>query len=107
MKIACARSISQPAVVAGARGDRVYLRGDRQPEFTQLDLEMSFVTADDVMAFVETMAIEVSRAVVPERRIVNDPFPRMTYREAVGTFGRSGMRSGDSTASARTRPDWI
>ena len=62
-------------------------RADRGPEFTQLDLEMSFVTADDVMSFVETMAIEVSRAVVPERKIRQVPFPRFTYREALDRFG--------------------
>jgi aspartyl-tRNA synthetase len=62
-------------------------RADRGPEFSQLDLEMSFVTADDVMAFVETMAIEVSRAVVPERKIRQVPFPRFTYREALDRFG--------------------
>jgi aspartyl-tRNA synthetase len=62
-------------------------RADRGPEFTQLDLEMSFVTADDVMSFVETMAIEVSRAVVPDRKIRQVPFPRFTYREALDRFG--------------------
>jgi aspartyl-tRNA synthetase len=62
-------------------------RADRGPEFTQLDLEMSFVTQADVMAFVETMAIEVSRAVVPDRPIRQIPFPRFTYREALDRFG--------------------
>jgi len=63
------------------------LRGDRQPEFTQLDLEMSFVDETSVMAFVERMAIEVSRAVVPERPILADPFPRFTHTEAMERFG--------------------
>ncbi len=63
------------------------LRGDRQPEFTQLDLEMSFVAEEDVMAFVEAMVIEVSRAVVPERPIQHVPFPRLTHREALDRFG--------------------
>jgi aspartyl-tRNA synthetase len=63
------------------------MRADRGPEFTQLDLEMSFVGEADVMAFVETMAIEVSRQVVPERPIREIPFPRFTYREAIDRFG--------------------
>jgi aspartyl-tRNA synthetase len=63
------------------------LRGDRQPEFTQLDLEMSFVDEVTVMDFVERMAIEVSRAVVPDRPIQSAPFPRYTYDEAIERFG--------------------
>ncbi|HYM83994.1 MAG TPA: aspartate--tRNA ligase [Candidatus Dormibacteraeota bacterium] len=63
------------------------LRGDRQPEFTQLDLEMSFVDEDTVMGFVEEMAIEVTRAVVPDRPIQQVPFPRFTYAEAMERFG--------------------
>jgi aspartyl-tRNA synthetase len=63
------------------------LRGDRQPEFTQLDLEMSFVDEPSVMAFVERMVIEVSRATVPERPIRETPFPVFTYAEAMERFG--------------------
>jgi aspartyl-tRNA synthetase len=63
------------------------LRGDRQPEFTQLDLEMSFVTEERVMDFVEAMIVDVSRAVVPERPIAQVPFPRFTYAEALERFG--------------------
>ncbi|HSW42821.1 MAG TPA: aspartate--tRNA ligase [Patescibacteria group bacterium] len=63
------------------------LRGDRQPEFTQLDLEMSFVAEETVMSFVEEMAIEVCRAVTPERPIQQVPFPRFTYEEALERFG--------------------
>ncbi len=63
------------------------LRGDRQPEFTQLDLEMSFVAESDVMGWVERMAIEVSRAVVPERPFLQLPFPVLTYREAIDRYG--------------------
>jgi aspartyl-tRNA synthetase len=63
------------------------LRGDRQPEFTQLDLEMSFVEEATVMDFVERMVIEVSRATVPDRPIQDDPFPRFTYAEAMERFG--------------------
>jgi aspartyl-tRNA synthetase len=63
------------------------LRGDRQPEFTQLDLEMSFVDEPTVMAFIEAMAIEVSRTVIPERPIMATPFPVFTYDEAIRRFG--------------------
>jgi len=63
------------------------LRGDRQPEFTQLDLEMSFVDEATVMGFVEAMAIEVSRATVPDRPIQEVPFPVMTFVEALERFG--------------------
>jgi aspartyl-tRNA synthetase len=63
------------------------LRGDRQPEFTQLDLEMSFVDEEAVMAFVEEMAIAVCRATTPERPIQETPFPRLTYDDALERFG--------------------
>ena len=62
-------------------------RGDRQPEFTQLDLEMSFVDESAVMGFVERMVIEVSGAVVPDRPIRSIPFPVLTYEEALERFG--------------------
>ena len=63
------------------------LRGDRQPEFTQLDLEMSFVDEGAVMAFVEAMIVEVSRATVPDRPIQEVPFPRFTFEDALERFG--------------------
>jgi aspartyl-tRNA synthetase len=63
------------------------LRGDRQPEFTQLDLEMSFVDEDAVMAFVEQMVIEVCRATTPDRPFQETPFPRFTYEDAMRRFG--------------------
>jgi aspartyl-tRNA synthetase len=89
------QQLKQLLMVAGM--DRYYqiarcfrdedLRGDRQPEFTQLDLEMSFVAEGTVMDFVETMAIAVSRAVAPERPLQDVPFPRFTYEEALERFG--------------------
>ena len=63
------------------------LRGDRQPEFTQLDIEMSFVDEATVMAFVEGMAKQVSNATAPERTILHDPFPVLTFEEALERFG--------------------
>jgi aspartyl-tRNA synthetase len=63
------------------------LRGDRQPEFTQLDLEMSFVDEDTVRAFIEQMVIDVTRATTPERPIREIPFPVFEYDEAMERFG--------------------
>ncbi|MEX1172670.1 MAG: aspartate--tRNA ligase [Chloroflexota bacterium] len=63
------------------------LRGDRQPEFTQLDLEMSFVDEEAVMAFIESMVIDVSRATTPDRPIQEVPFPRFTYDEVLERYG--------------------
>jgi len=63
------------------------LRGDRQPEFTQLDLEMSYVDQDAVMRFVEAMIVAVSRATVPDRPLQDVPFPRLSYEEALTRYG--------------------
>ena len=63
------------------------LRGDRQPEFTQLDLEMSFVDEATVMGFVEQVAIEVSRATTPDRPLQEVPFRRFTFEEVIERFG--------------------
>ena len=63
------------------------LRGDRQPEFTQLDLEMSFVDEATVMAFIEHMVIEVTKATTPDRPIRQIPFPVFEYDDAMERFG--------------------
>lgn len=62
------------------------LRADRQPEFTQLDLEMSFVDQDDVLALMETVIRETVRAVRPDVTIAS-PFSRLTYAEALARYG--------------------
>jgi len=61
------------------------LRADRQPEFTQLDLEMAFVTETDVQAIAEGMIRAVFRAVLEVE--LPGPFPRMTWAEAMRRFG--------------------
>jgi aspartyl-tRNA synthetase len=63
-------------------------RGDRQPEFTQLDLEMSFVEREDVIALTEQLFTELVEAVVPNKRLSAKPWPRFTYQEAMDRFGR-------------------
>ncbi|OEU77701.1 MAG: aspartate--tRNA ligase [Desulfobacterales bacterium C00003060] len=61
------------------------LRADRQPEFTQIDMEMSFVTEDEVMAVTERMMAAVFRKVLDIE--IERPFQRLTYEEATGRFG--------------------
>jgi len=62
-------------------------RGDRQAEFTQLDLEMSFVERDDVMAHSEALLIEIVEKLYPEKKISTKPFPRMTHKEVIDKYG--------------------
>ena len=61
------------------------LRADRQPEFTQIDIEASFVDADDIMAINETMIRSLFADVLDVK--LPDPFPRMSYAEAMQRFG--------------------
>ncbi len=63
-------------------------RGDRQPEFTQLDMEMSFIDREDIMALVERLIIGLAETVAPDRQILQKPFLRLTYQEAMARFGR-------------------
>lgn len=62
-------------------------RGDRQPEFTQLDMEMSFVTEEDIIQLNEKMLISIVKKYYPEKRIQQIPFPRMSYKEAMERYG--------------------
>jgi aspartyl-tRNA synthetase len=62
-------------------------RSDRQPEFTQMDLEMSFVDRDDVMAINEKMLIDIVTKLFPEKKLQQVPFPRITYKEAIEKYG--------------------
>lgn len=62
-------------------------RGDRQPEFTQLDMELSFISQEDVMAINERLLIDMVTTLFPHKKIQETPFPRMTYREAMEVYG--------------------
>jgi aspartyl-tRNA synthetase len=81
-------------------------RGDRQPEFTQLDLEMSFVEREDIMQLIEEMFTKMVAQLVPDKRLFASPWPRIAYQEAMRRFGkdnpdiRFGMELQDITELA-------
>ncbi|PJF27813.1 MAG: aspartate--tRNA ligase, partial [Phototrophicales bacterium] len=63
------------------------LRGERQPEFTQLDMEMSFVEREDVMQLNEGLALALLDKFAPDKKILGRPLPRITYTEAMEKYG--------------------
>jgi aspartyl-tRNA synthetase len=82
------------------------LRADRQPEFTQLDLEMSFVEQDDILNLMEELYLGMAAAVRPDLK-VPAPFPRLSYAESMRRFGtdkpdlRFGLELIDFTNAVR------
>jgi aspartyl-tRNA synthetase len=82
-------------------------RADRQPEFTQLDLEMSFVEEEDILNLVEELLTSMVEKLKPEMKIIK-PFPRLTYQEAMDRCGsdkpdlRYGLELGDLSDIAGT-----
>ena len=83
------------------------LRGDRQFEHTQLDLEMSFVDEEDVLGLIEELYTRLIAEVTPERRVIS-PFPRLRYDDVMERYGtdkpdlRFGLELADLTDLART-----
>jgi aspartyl-tRNA synthetase len=63
------------------------LRGDRQPEFTQLDFEMAFVTQEEILTYTEAMFIELVKTHYPHKHFTEIPFSRMTYAESMKNYG--------------------
>lgn len=61
-------------------------RGDRQPEFTQLDIEMSFIDEKDILNLIEELVIELVKKIAPEHKIPIIPFPRLSYQEAMEKY---------------------
>ena len=82
------------------------LRADRQPEFTQLDLEMSFVEEEDILQLTEQLYTGMIESVAPDRTMLN-PFPRLEYAEAMDRYGsdkpdlRFGLEMTDVTDLAK------
>ena len=78
-------------------------RADRQPEFTQLDLEMSFVELDDVLGLTEELYTSMVETVTPNKRVMTKPFPRIPYADAMARYGsdkpdlRFGLELADVT----------
>lgn len=62
-------------------------RGDRQPEFTQLDVELSFTTEKEVMELTERLLIELTEKFTPTKKIQSKPFPVLTWKEAMEQYG--------------------
>ena len=84
------------------------LRADRQPEHTQLDVEMSFVTQEDVLQLLEELYFSLARAVKPDLKVIR-PFPRLTYADVILRYAsdkpdlRYGLEIADITnIAART-----
>ena len=81
-------------------------RGDRQPEHTQLDLEMSYATQDEILDLVEDLYIGIVEDLT-EKRLLQSPFPRLSYAEALDRFGtdkpdiRFGLELTDVSEIAR------
>src|SRR5699024_1790769 len=61
------------------------LRADRQPEFTQIDIEVAFQTSDEIMAMTENMVKKMMKDVL--NKDIETPFPRLTYEEAMNRYG--------------------
>ncbi len=61
-------------------------RGDRQPEFTQLDLEMSFISQEEVLALIEDLYAKLVKELYPEKKIKQFPFPRLNYAEVMAKY---------------------
>lgn len=61
-------------------------RGDRQPEFTQLDIEMSFVEEEDILQLIEELFTSMIKDLFPDKKITQTPWPRLTHKETINKY---------------------
>ena len=61
-------------------------RADRQPEFTQLDIEMAFVSQDDILNLIEELYLNLIKKIFPEKKITTIPFPRLKHEQAIKQY---------------------
>lgn len=84
-------------------------RGDRQPEFTQVDFEMSFVEQEDILKIIHDYFVHITKTLYPNKTIKADPFPVLTRDEAMNSYGSdkpelrtTELKIQDATQRAKT-----
>ncbi len=80
-------------------------RGDRQPEFTQLDLEMSFVDQEMIMSLMEKIVIEILGEIAPDKKISQTPFPRISFKESMEKYGNDKPDLRKSASGGKNDPN--
>ena len=80
-------------------------RGDRQPEFTQLDLEMDFPVQEDILTLIEILFKQLIEKNYPEKKIKEFPFPRITYKEAIKKYKSDKPDLRKSASSGKNNPN--
>jgi aspartyl-tRNA synthetase len=80
-------------------------RGDRQPEFTQLDLEMDFPTQEDILQLIEQLFKELVTKIYPNKKIKEFPFPRITYQEAMDKYQSDRPDLRETNSKGEKDPD--
>jgi len=61
-------------------------RTDRQPEFTQLDIEMAFTSQEEILELIENLYLNIVKKIFPDKKIQEFPFPRIKYEDAIKKY---------------------